>query len=141
MGVAPPLRLAAIEQSIHCREREPWIDGFGPVADQCSEMVDVEGVSCLGDEPHPRPEPPLDQMLPDRADREQHRNGRARGRDGAVTDHQDVGPPANGALRRAAQTHQRRSKPLRTEARIPIRIDRDRRKSSDVVQRRHLVRE
>jgi hypothetical protein len=112
---------------------------LGAITDERCEVVNVEGIACLGHEPHPSPESGVYQMLAYRADGQQHGYRGAMISPGSIAHDQDVRSPPGGPLRGAAKRRERGLEPCRTPGRIPDRVEGHRRKSGDVSERGHLL--
>ena len=123
----------------HRREREPRMHRLGAVADQRREVMDVERVTCLRHEPDPGAEPGVHQVLPHRADREEHGDGRVPLVRGPVADDDDACTPSRRPLGRPAERGERGPQPFDPLAHVPHRVEGDRGETRHVAQRGHLV--
>ena len=111
---------------------------LGAVADEAGEVMDVKGVTGLGDEPDPRAQPGANQFLAYRPDREQHRDRRPGGPGGAIAHDQQLGAGAHGVHRLAGERCERRTEGFDPVGRIPDRIDDLGGEAADVEQPGHL---
>ena len=89
-------------------DRQVRVDGGRAVADEAAEVVRLAGLAGLDDDRRPRAAAQADQVVMDGAGRQQRRDRRAVGTDGAVAEDQDRRAVDDGALRRITQREQAR---------------------------------
>ncbi len=111
------------------------------IADEGGEVVDVERVARLRDQAHPGPQARLDQVLPHRADGQEHGDRRSALAGGAIADDEDVGSPPRGALGRTAQGGEGGLEAGGSLGGIPERVESDGGEPGDIPKRAHLLRQ